>query len=146
MIKAWFAEFGHLWARKDFSHSQLMGFYWVITIAVAILLAIRFYINEFSTSLVDGYWVFGWLIFSVTFLNVLIRIFYYKVWMSIALFLGFIVSNILLSLVYYVVITPIGMFMRLAGKDPLTKKWDKTLLTYWEPTEHRRENAWKNQW
>ena len=46
----------------------------------------------------------------------------YKIWLSLAIVLGFFVSRILLTLLFYLVITPIGLVMRLLGKDLLDKK------------------------
>jgi saxitoxin biosynthesis operon SxtJ-like protein len=46
----------------------------------------------------------------------------YKVWLSLAIVLGFFVSRILLTLLFYLVVTPIGLLMRLLGKDLLDQK------------------------
>ena len=55
----------------------------------------------------------------------------YKAWMALALVLGFIMSHIILALVYYIVLTPIGLFMRILGKDPLTLRFDPKADSYW---------------
>jgi hypothetical protein len=57
----------------------------------------------------------------------------YLVWMSLAAILGYFVSRIILTVLYFFVITPIGLFMRLLGKDILDKKMDSR-QSYW----HRR--------
>ena len=57
----------------------------------------------------------------------------YIVWMSIAIVLGFIVSNVLLTLFFFLVITPVGLIARLAGKDFLSLKLSPTATTYWLP-------------
>ena len=54
----------------------------------------------------------------------------YKVWMGLAVILGFFVSRILLSLIFYLVVTPIGLIMRLWGKDLLDMKL-KDRDSYW---------------
>ncbi|KIX15639.1 hypothetical protein X474_03070 [Dethiosulfatarculus sandiegensis] len=59
----------------------------------------------------------------------------YLVWMSLASVLGYFVSRIILTILYFLVITPIGLFMRLLGKDILDKKMDSK-QSYW----HRRAN------
>ena len=53
------------------------------------------------------------------------------VWMKFAHTLGIVMTYILLTITYIVVITPIGLVMRLFGKDPLNRKFDKTLTSYW---------------
>lgn len=53
------------------------------------------------------------------------------IWMKIALVLGFVVTTILVTLTYYLVITPIGLLMRLFGKDPLMLKKRKDMRSFW---------------
>jgi hypothetical protein len=55
----------------------------------------------------------------------------YIAWMSVAVVLGFIVSNVLLTLFFFVVITPIGLIARACGKDFLRLKLDRAASTYW---------------
>ena len=52
-------------------------------------------------------------------------------WMKFAHALGIVMTFILLTVTYLVVITPIGLAMRAFGKDPLNRKFDKTLNSYW---------------
>ena len=46
----------------------------------------------------------------------------YQAWMMLGLILNKIVAPIVLGLVFYLVVTPTGLVMRLAGKDPLSLK------------------------
>ncbi len=55
----------------------------------------------------------------------------YPVWMALALVLGTVVTAVLLTLVFYLVVSPIGLLIRLAGKDPMNRKPDPTRATYW---------------
>lgn len=55
----------------------------------------------------------------------------HKLWMGLAFVLGWFMSRLILSLVYYLVLTPIGLAMRVRGKDFLNKKIDKEASTYW---------------
>jgi hypothetical protein len=52
-------------------------------------------------------------------------------WMKLGILLGRIVSPIALGLLFYCVITPIGVALRLAGKDPLRLKFDRGAESYW---------------
>ena len=36
-----------------------------------------------------------------------------------------------MGIIYFVIITPIGLFMRVIGKDLLNNKYDKDKKTYW---------------
>ena len=55
------------------------------------------------------------------------------VWMSLAIVMGFVVSNVLLILLFFLLITPIGLLARLFRKDFLSLKLNRTAKTYWIP-------------
>ena len=57
----------------------------------------------------------------------------YLGWMTLALVLGFIVSNILLTIFYFIVVTPIGLLARAVGKDFLSLRLQPEATTYWIP-------------
>ena len=54
-----------------------------------------------------------------------------KLWMRLGALLGIIVSPIVMGFVYFGIITPIGLIMKLFGKDVLNLKLDKNKKTYW---------------
>jgi len=54
-----------------------------------------------------------------------------RAWTRFGLILHKIVSPIVLGFLFYVVVTPLGLLMRLLGKDPLRLHWDRQSPTYW---------------
>ena len=56
-----------------------------------------------------------------------------KAWMKLAYYLSIVMTTVILSLVYYLILTPIGLVMRMLGKDLLKKKLDRSQSSYWEP-------------
>jgi hypothetical protein len=54
----------------------------------------------------------------------------HRVWMTIGTGLGWLNTRILLTVLYYVIIVPIGVIMRVAGKDPLGRKFQRQAATY----------------
>jgi hypothetical protein len=52
-------------------------------------------------------------------------------WMSLAFILGFAISTALLTVLFYLVVTPIGLIARLAGRDFLNRKLDRSAASYW---------------
>ncbi len=56
-------------------------------------------------------------------------------WMKLGILLGKIVSPVALGLLFYGVMTPIGILVRIAGKDPLRLKFDRNADSYWIPRE-----------
>lgn len=55
----------------------------------------------------------------------------YRVWMTLALVMGLVMSMVILTLFYYVVVTPVGLAARLAGKDFLSRRLLPDAKTYW---------------
>jgi hypothetical protein len=51
--------------------------------------------------------------------------------MLVALPIGYVVSHVAFASIYYLVLTPIGVCMRLAGRDPLARPIDKQCASYW---------------
>ena len=54
-----------------------------------------------------------------------------KLWFKFGMILGAIVAPIIMGFIFFLVITPIGLVMRIMGKDLLNKKYDKKKNTYW---------------
>lgn len=64
----------------------------------------------------------------------------YVAWMSLAILLGFVISNILLTLLFLFAITPIGLAARVFRKDFLRLKIDREAPTYWIRHEHTSQS------
>jgi hypothetical protein len=61
----------------------------------------------------------------------------YKGWMTLSLILGFLMTHMILLLMYYIVFTPIGIVMRIFGRDILCKQFEKNGKTYWIKREQK---------
>lgn len=55
-----------------------------------------------------------------------------KIWMGLAIILGFIMTRVILTTFFYLVITPIGFLARIFGKKFMALKYDRSAKTYWE--------------
>ncbi len=63
-------------------------------------------------------------------------------WMKFAFVLGWINTRLILGIFFYLILTPVGLLMRLIGRDALHRKFDRKASTYWEkrePAEFKRE-------
>ena len=58
-----------------------------------------------------------------------------RAWFYFAFALGWLNMRILLTAVFYVLFVPVGLFMKLIGRDPLERKIDKSAETYWKERE-----------
>ena len=54
-----------------------------------------------------------------------------KLWFKFGILLGKIISPIIMGIIYFLVVTPIGLLMRLFGKDVLNLKLNKKESSYW---------------
>jgi len=55
----------------------------------------------------------------------------YVGWMLAVFPIGWLVSHVVLGVVFYIVLTPIGLLMRLVGRDPLHRRFDRQARSYW---------------
>jgi hypothetical protein len=58
----------------------------------------------------------------------------YDAWMHTVQPIGIVISHVLLGFIYFGVITPIGLVMRLFGRDALQLRLDESASSYW--TQH----------
>jgi multisubunit Na+/H+ antiporter MnhG subunit len=63
----------------------------------------------------------------------------YMIWMIFAVILGWFMTRVILSLLFYLIITPIGLFLRILGKDLLGLKEEKNQKSYWNMRNSEKE-------
>lgn len=89
---------------------------------------------------------FYFLIFSAAFLflgtvvPILLRPIH-KVWMILAVLLGWVMTRMILSVLFYLVVTPIGLLARLFGKGRLNLAFDKSAESYWRSKDNTRQET-----
>ena len=54
-----------------------------------------------------------------------------KLWSKFGILLGMIVSPVVMGIVFFLVVTPVGIVLRIMGKDLLNKKINKNIQSYW---------------
>jgi hypothetical protein len=79
------------------------------------------------------------LVISLTFPILLLPL--QKIWMSLAVVLGFIMTRVILSVLFYLVITPINFISRIFSKDFLDLKIDKEKKSYWNLRDEKYEKS-----
>ena len=62
-------------------------------------------------------------------------------WICAAYPIGWLVSHLLLAAVFFLIITPVGLVLRLLGRDPLQRKFDRSAKTYWIPHDPASDSA-----
>jgi len=66
-----------------------------------------------------------------------------KAWIKFGEILGSIISPLVMGIIFFGIVTPIGLFLKLIGKDVLKLKQDKK-NTYWIEKDNSN-NSMKNQ-
>lgn len=90
----------------------------------------------------DSFQLFIYLAGSFSGLGIILPIIlkpFYMVWMIFAVILGWFMTKVILSLLFYLIITPIGLFLRIIGKDLLNLKEKKQQKSYWNMRNSKEE-------
>tara|TARA_B100000945_G_C20360084_1_gene586698 strand:- start:126 stop:539 length:414 start_codon:yes stop_codon:yes gene_type:complete len=56
----------------------------------------------------------------------------YWIWMIFATILGWVMTRLILTILFYIIITPIGLILRLFGKQFLELRWNRNDKSYWK--------------
>jgi len=55
--------------------------------------------------------------------------------------LGWVITHVVMAIIFYLVVTPVGIIMRLTGRDPMERAFDRTAKTYWKPRRTDSDSA-----
>jgi polyferredoxin len=102
-----------------------------VTVGIVLLLisALLFYYDKSSAPYIGV--IGGFLFLAGTLIPQVLKPFN-KIWMGLAIVLGFIMSRLILTILFYIVLTPISFIAKLVGKRFMILKYDKSVKTYWE--------------
>jgi len=65
---------------------------------------------------------------------------FHKLWMMLALAMGFVMSRVILTILYYLVLTPIGLLAKIVSKKFMPIGFDKNEKTSWEKRDLTDKN------
>lgn len=55
----------------------------------------------------------------------------WRVWMRVAMAISSVITVVILGVCYFLIFTPVGLVMRLAGRDALDASWRRRKDSYW---------------
>ena len=121
------------------SKKNIRNFSITLSIILMIIGAILFWKKntDYSVFMIIGVFLLS----SGILIPIILKPIYY-VWMIISNILGWIMTHLVLSLLFYLIFTPIGLTVRLFGKQFLELKWDKSQNSYWKK---RTSKQWKKE-
>jgi hypothetical protein len=111
---------------------ELRKFGYTIGIALLVIGTVALYFGKPSNSYLLG---FGALIFFVGLIYPSLLKPFHKIWMSIAVVLGFIMTRIILSLLFFFVFMPMRFIARIFGKKFIDLKFKNETDSYWNKRE-----------
>ena len=68
-----------------------------------------------------------------------------RLWMGLAECMGWVMTRVILTVVFYLVLTPIGFFLRMTGKDLLGRHPQAGQGSYWKERNSSEEGGHENQ-
>ena len=90
----------------------------------------------------DSFQLFIYLAGSFSSLGIILPIIlkpFYMIWMIFAVILGWFMTKVILSLLFFLVVTPIGLVLKIMGKDLLELKKQEVQGSYWNMRESKKE-------
>jgi len=71
-----------------------------------------------------------------------------KLWMTLALLMGWVVTGVIMMALFYLVVTPIGIVVKLSGRDLLNRGFNRGVDSYWIPrvTTARSKDDYEKQY
>jgi len=119
-----------------------------LTIGIALFIIV-FVMTFFLKKSVNYYFVGTAVIFIVFgfFLPKVLKPFQ-KVWMTFSVVMGFFMSRVVLTVLFYLVLSPIGLLMKIFGKDVLDQRIDETKDSYWQDIDGKVKprESYENQY
>jgi len=113
------------------SHKDLRNFGLIALIAAGLIATLLYLVKGLAIQSVLIIAAFGLVIFLSSWISLKLTRIIYLGLILITLPVGLLVSFTLLAGFYFLLITPLGLFFRLWGRDPLKRKFDFKAKSYW---------------
>jgi len=53
--------------------------------------------------------------------------------------IGFVLSYVIMGILFFLIIAPIALLLKALGKDPMHRKYDRAVTSYWQKLETQRD-------
>jgi hypothetical protein len=113
------------------SRKELRNFAAIALIASAIISLLLYVLKGLAIQWVAIIFAAGFIIFISSLVSIKITRIIYLSLILVTFPIGYVVSFILLAAFYFLLLTPLGLFFRLIGRDSLCRKFDLNAKSYW---------------
>jgi len=138
----WIKEIRAEFRSLEYSNRKLKQFGWLmILIFGAVLVYLRF-VQDGQAWLVPILSITGILLISTIFRPELLKPFY-RVWMGLAVILGWFVSRLILTLIFFLVLSPLALIAKISGRHFLDLEVRPSESSYWRLKEKQKPDYTK---
>jgi len=113
------------------SRKDLRNFGLIALIAAGLIAALLYVVKGLAVRWILPIAAFGPVVFLISRISLKLTRIIYLGLILITLPIGLLVSFIMLAGFYFLLITPLSLFFRLWGRDPLKRKFDFKAKSYW---------------
>jgi zinc transporter ZupT len=113
------------------NHKELRNFAIAALIASAVISLLLYVLKGLAIHWAAIIFAAGFIIFLSSLVSTKITRIIYLGLILVTFPIGYVVSFILLSSFYFLLLTPLGLLFRLIGRDPLCRKFDSNVKSYW---------------
>ena len=129
-LMSWINDVKYELGKLEVSKKSLRKF--GITVGIVFLiLAVWFYYSEFNWLITNIFGIISSLLILFGLLAPINLKTIYKIWMTLAFALGWIMSRVLLTFIFIIILTPIGILGKLFRKQFLYLKFQEEKKSFW---------------
>jgi hypothetical protein len=115
---------------SEFTNKEIRTWAWVTALILTVIGLIQFLVWSHQRT-ATIFWIIAATLFLLGLvLPILLRPIYW-LWMKLAVALAWFNTRLVMFLVFYLVFTPVGIILRVFGKDLIKQKWGKRAESYW---------------
>ena len=125
---------------RQFGFIAVVGFAFLAVIAWTEVLVFSFGLGEARSTVVGGFAAVGAFALLASLVYPKANLALYLGLTVIAYPIGFVLSYVIMGTLFFVLITPMGLAMRLIGRDPMERRMLPAAESYWVKARAQRPN------
>jgi hypothetical protein len=112
-------------------HKELRNFAIIALVASVVLALLLYFLKGVGIQWAIIIITTGFGIFISSFVSLKLTRIIYLGLILVTFPIGWVISMILMTAFYFLLLTPLGLFFRLLGRDPLSRRFDPDAKSYW---------------
>lgn len=121
------------------TQKDLNGFRLVALCLLPVIATVLYTVKHVTWPWCAGIAGFGILIWASGFVSLTVTRWIFVGLMVITCPIGFVISHVIMAVFFFGILTPVGLFFKLTGRDVLNRKYDPSASTYWRTHKQVRD-------